>query len=212
MTTRKIPWINDGNVGFFEYDMELYGYVLVGRNKFQLQEEVTKLLIHQNYDKACDYIRRETPTEYNKWSNAQKAEIFVNDLISQRINDLDYVNSVKKKLVTDGEIYPDDATIEDIGFNSRYFTDEDIEELRYLVESVPDLTQDDLEDIYLRQNSQNPKYLLHRKMIEDSKKEVERYNKDIEVSKSLTQLYEKILNAESLISGITETIKTLFGK
>lgn len=193
--SKKIPWINNNSSGFFEYDMELYGFILVGRNKAQLQSEVRNLLIHQNYDKCGRYILENEPENYH-----------------EKINDKKYVEMIKKRLVEKGDIYPDNATIEDIGYNCRNFTEEDIQELRGLLEAFPDLTQIELEDIYFRQNTENPKYLFYKKSIEDSKKEVERYEKDLEMSKSLTQLYEKNIDLESQVKSIVSSISTILEK
>lgn len=193
--SKKIPWINNGQCGFFEYDMEIYGYILVGRNKMQLQEELSNLLFHQNFDKCSDYIQKNDPDNY-----------------CAKVNDKLTILSIKKELIEKGEIYPDDATIEDVGYNTRNFSEEDIRELRGLIEAFPDLSQIELEDIYFRQNTQDPRYLLYKKSIEDSKKEVERYERDIEVSKSLTQVYEKNTELESRVVSITKNIGTILEK
>lgn len=193
--SKKIPWINNEDVGFFEYDMEVYGFILVGRNKNQLQKELTNLLYHQNYDKCVEYVRSKTDNDIEEFT--------------KKINDDIYILSVRKSLINKGEIYPDDATIEEVGYNCRNFTEEDVQELRGLVEAFPDLTQIELEDIYFRQNTQNPKYLFYKKSIEDSKREVERYERDIEVSKTLTEFYEKNINLESRIESIMKSIGTI---
>lgn len=191
--SKKIPWINNGDVGFFEYDMEVYGFILVGRNKMQLQEELSNLLLHQNYDKCVEYIRN---------------KVGIEDFM-EKINDKIYVLSIKKALIAKGEIYPDDATIEDVGYNTRNFSEEEIQELRGLLEAFPDLTQIELEDIYFRQNTQNTKYLLYRKSIEDAKKEAERYELDLENSKLMTQMYERSEELEEKIASILKSVGEL---
>lgn len=208
---KKIPWLNEGLVGFFEMDMELYGFQLVGRNRDLLQAEVTNLLKHQNYDRACNYIKENTPIEYwNDWSEEERSKINIFELINQRINDLEYVAKIKQFLVEKGEIYPDDATIDDIGFNTREYTEDEVKELRYLVDSVPSLTQVELEDIYLREDTQDPRFLLHRKTVEDADAAAQNYETNLETSELVTQLYERNLELEAQLLSNSELLVSLY--
>ena len=210
---KKIPWLNEGLVGFFEYNIEVYGYTLVGREKEQLQNEVTNLLIHQNYDRVSTHIRETTQKEYfEEWTEEQRAETSFIDLLEYRMNNEEYREGVKQKLIDEGILYPNDITVDEIGYNAPNFTDEEISELRHFVESFPSVSQVELEDVYLRQNSENVPYLLHRETVQNAELSAQNYETNLEVSELLCQIYEEKLAIEEQLISNSEMIVDLYEK
>ena len=213
MSDKKIPWLNEGLVGFFEYDINVYGYTLVAREKEHLQNEVTNLLMHQNYDRVTSYIRDNTPIEYfEEWTDEQRAEISFIELIEKRLNDDDYREEIKQMLIDTGILYPNDITIDEIGYNSPTYTQDDVDELRHFVESFPSVSQVELEDIYLRQNSENVPYLLHRETVQNAELSAQNYENNLEVSELLCQIYEEKLAIEEQLISNSEIIVDLYEK
>lgn len=214
MTQRKIPWLNEGLVGFFEYDIVVYGFQLVGRSKEQLQEEVTLLIMHQNYDKVSDYIKHNTPIEYwEKFTEEERQVISLNELLESRLNSSsEYFQNLKQSMIESGEIYPDSISIEDLDYNYREYTDEEVEELRTFVNNFPSVTQEELEDIYLRQDSENLPYLFQRSSTEASQINIQNYEESLEVSELICQLYEENCAIEEQLVANAEMIVDLYEK
>lgn len=214
MTQKKIPWLNDGLVGFFEYDIVLYDHQLVGRSKEQLQEEVTNLVMHQNYDRVSSVIKHNTPIEYwEKFTDDERQAIDLNELLESRLDSSsEYFQNLKQSMIESGELYPDSISIEDLDYNYREYTDEEIEELRTFVSNFPSVTQVELEDVYLRQNSENLPYLFQRSSEENSVLNAKNYENDLETSELVCQLYEENEAIKSQLIENAELIVELYEK
>lgn len=209
---KKIPWLNEGLVGFFEYDVVVYGYQLVGRNKEQLQQEVAHLLLNQNYDRVNDKIYAIAEEEFFSLTPEEQFEINFPTMLRTRLNDIEYRATIKQTMLDSGEILPDDISIEDLDYNYREYTDEEVEELRTFVNNFPSVTQVELEDIYLRQNSENLPYLFQRSSTEASQINIQNYEESLEVSELICQLYEENCAIEEQLVANAEMIVDLYEK
>lgn len=209
---KKIPWLNEGLVGFFEYDVVVYGYQLVGRNKEQLQQEVAHLLLNQNYDRVNDKIYAIAEEEFFSLTPEEQFEINFPTMLRTRLNDIEYRATIKQTMLDSGEILPDDISIEDLDYNYREYTDEEVEELRTFVNNFPSVTQVELEDIYLRQDSENLPYLFQRSSTEASQINIQNYEESLEVSELICQLYEENCAIEEQLVANAEMIVDLYEK
>lgn len=214
MTQKKIPWLNDGLVGFFEYDIVLYDHQLVGRSKEELQKEVSNLVMHQNYDRVSSIIKHDTPIEYwEKFTDEERQAIDLNELLESRLDSSsEYFQNLKQSMIESGELYPDSISIEELDYNHREYTDEEVEELRTFVSNFPNITQVELEDVYLRQNSENLPYLFQRSSEENSVLNAKNYENDLETSELICQLYEENEAIKSQLVENAELIVELYEK
>lgn len=214
MAQNKIPWLNEGLVGFFEYDIVLYDHRLVGRSKEELQKEVSNLVMHQNYDRVSSIIKNDTPIEYwEKFTDEERQAIDLNELLESRLDSSsEYFQNLKQSMIESGELYPDSISIEELDYNYREYTDEEVEELRTFVSNFPNITQVELEDVYLRQNSENLPYLFQRSSEENSVLNAKNYESDLETSELICQLYEENEAIKSQLVENAELIVKLYEK
>lgn len=208
--SKKIPWINDGLVGFFEYRLQYKDITVVARNLEDLQTFLTREIFHKNTDKINMNADKIAIESYHNLSDEEKKSTNISQYRSLYV--LEHRDEIINQLMEDGIIYPWDLSINDVKYESVDFTQDDIDKLQSIVDSCPNLTQKDLEDIFFEENTDNQEYLNYQFSLSVSQNTIDTYENDITTSEMICELYEKNLTSEEQLLANAEVIIELYEK
>lgn len=207
---RLTPWINEGLYGFFEYELWYRDLNIHARTLDEIKTKLSLEIYNKNTDRLYCYKNDLVAAEYDKLSDEEKKNISISVFQSNFVSTPN--PEIEKMLMDNGTLYPWNVELDDCEIQHYDPTEEDLSELRYILEMYPDITQMELENIYFEHVSTDPKYLVNQVILDSSEASVAQDDKDTAVSDLLCELYEKQLQSEEIILSQSESIIDLYEK
>lgn len=201
--------VSNGNwYGFYEYDCWYKGVHACARSVEDLEMVLRDVLKGMN-----DAIKTELKTsgfqeKYNLLLPDEKRNLtifnFYDQLNERELTD-DELDSLKDRLYDENISILNNPEVELQHYQP---TEDDIEELKDIINDNPNITQSELENIYVNHHTNDPNTKIYLINSESAKKEIETYDSDLSVSTMLCDVYEQLeLMNSQMISTAEELIK-----
>lgn len=201
-----IPWINDGKCGFFEYVLKYKELFVVARDLQALQNILTLDVLNTNNCKISNKLNTLISEKFTDKENIDFSTFYDNFIEENK-------ERVANELMENGTLIPWDITIEETGYETVNYTEEDVDKLRDIIETCPNINQSQLEEIFsgneeLRNVSDE--YFNHLKDLATSEVALDSYENSIEVSEMLCEMYEANKEMEKQLISNSEMIVDLY--
>lgn len=210
-TDKKLTtWLNEGKCGFYEYDCWYNGIHACARTLDDLQIVLRNVLKDMNEATKTAVKTDGFVEQYEQLPSEERSKYtligYFNHLNARELTD-EELESIKDKLY-DEEICIKDNP--DIIIQHYEPTEEDIQELQSILDDNPEITQFELEKLYVDHETNNPHTKIYLLNAEAAKKEIEQYDANVSTATMMCDLYEQMNELNSQLVNTSEELVTLY--
>lgn len=210
-TDKKLTtWLNEGKCGFYEYDCWYKGMHACARTLDDLQTVLRDVLKGVNDAKRTAVKTDGFVTKYEELTREEKSQYtligYFNYLNSRELTD-EELESIKDELYDEEIVITDNP---DIIIQHYEPTVDDIQELQSLLDDNPEITQKELEDLYVDHQTSNPHTKIYLMNAETAKREAEQYDTNVSTASMMCDLYEQLNGLNSQLVSTSEELVSLY--